>query len=177
MAFVDYKKAFDSIELCHILKSLKSQEIPDKYSRIIKKIYEMSKITINIEKNGENFHLERGVKQGDPMSPKLFNAVLESIFRNLSWNDLGIKIGARTLNNLRYADDLVIFANTKTDLIAMLGDLKRESKAVGLEINEEKTKIMNNSDDDNNIIEGSKIDVVEDFKYLSQIVSFKNRQS
>jgi hypothetical protein len=177
IAFIDYSKAFDSVEVCHLLKALKNQNVPEKYVRIIKNIYETSKASLTVGTCGEKFSLERGVKQGDPMSPKLFNAVLESVFRSLKWENYGIQIENRRLSNLRFADDVVLFAESKNELIEMIQSLKVASKTVGLEMNEEKSKIINNSGDDDYYVDGSKIEVVEDYKYLGQVISFKNRQS
>ena len=177
IAFVDYNKAFDSVEICHLLKALKNQNIPEKYVRIVKNIYETSSASISLGKCGEKFYLKRGVKQGDPMSPKLFNAVLESVFRSLKWENFGISINNKKLNNLRFADDVVLFAESKNELIQLIQDLKDASKIVGLEMNENKTKIINNTGDDDYYVDGLKIEVVKDYKYLGQIISFKYRQS
>jgi Reverse transcriptase (RNA-dependent DNA polymerase) len=177
IAFIDYSKAFDSIETCFLLKALKEQKIPEKYIRIVKNIYDNCEASISLQKEGEKFKLQRGVKQGDPMSPKLFNAALEFVFRQLKWEKLGLNINGRMLNNLRYADDIVLFSESKDELIKMIHDLKQTSKPLGLKINEDKTKIINNTMSSNYIVDGISIEVVEDFKYLGQIFSFTDRQN
>jgi hypothetical protein len=177
IAFIDYSKAFDSVEICHVLNALVTQNIPSKYVRLIEHIYESSSASVLIENLGEKFNLDRGVKQGDPMSPKLFNAALESVFKSLEWDDVGIKIGNKKLSNLRFADDVVLFSESKSELLQMVEELQSASKKVGLELNMTKTKIINNSNEDNYLLNGFKIEVIEDYKYLGQIISFKNRQS
>lgn len=177
IAFIDYTKAFDTVEICYLLKALQDQEIPDKYIRLMKHIYEKSQASIYLEKPGEKFKLQRGVKQGDPMSPKLFNVVLESIFRTLKWNNHGLNIDGKMLSNLRYADDIALFSESKEELLTMIKELKDASKPMGLIINETKTKIIRNTGDTQYIVDGEEIEVVEDFKYLGQIMSFNNRQS
>lgn len=69
-----------------------------------------------MDKNGGSFPLKRGVKQGDLMSPKLFNAVLESIFRNLKWDNCGLDIDGKRLSNLRFADDITLLSESKDEL-------------------------------------------------------------
>ncbi|GBP52074.1 Retrovirus-related Pol polyprotein from type-2 retrotransposable element R2DM; Endonuclease [Eumeta japonica] len=77
---------------------------------IIKEIYRGTTATIQLEQQGEEFGIEKGVRQGDPLSPKLFIAVLEDIFKNLDWEQFGININGSNLNHLRFADDIVLFA-------------------------------------------------------------------
>ena len=69
IAFVDYKKAFDSVEHKPILETLKNQGIQNKYKTLLANLYTVCKAKIQTE-------VERGVKQGDPLAPKLFTAVL-----------------------------------------------------------------------------------------------------
>ncbi|GBP28564.1 Retrovirus-related Pol polyprotein from type-2 retrotransposable element R2DM; Endonuclease [Eumeta japonica] len=101
MAFIDYTKAFDRISHEEIWDSLKNQGIPTVYIKIIKSIYAKSKARIKLESLGETFKIERRVRQGDPLSPKLFSAVLENVFRKLHWNYYGLDIDGRKLNHLR----------------------------------------------------------------------------
>ena len=95
------------------------------------------------------FAIGRGTKQGDPMSPKLFNAALQSVFARLAakWADegAGIKITElRWLTNLRFADDVLLTAGSAEVLEAMLADLAREAGAVGLQLHYGKTKVICN---------------------------------
>ncbi len=63
---------------------------------------------IKTDKKGKKFQVQRVVKQGDPFSPNIFNNVLEQVFKNLQWEDKGLKINGQYLNNLRFADDIVL---------------------------------------------------------------------
>lgn len=68
------------------------------------------KARVRTEKLGEHFHIKKGVRQGDPLSPKLFSATLEHVFRQLEWDDYGININGVLLNHLRFADDFILIS-------------------------------------------------------------------
>ena len=63
-------------------------------------------MTVHLHKESEKIRIKRGVRQGDTISPKLFPATLESIFRRLNWENKGVKIDGEFLSNLRFADDM-----------------------------------------------------------------------
>ena len=78
------------------------------------------------------------------MSPCLFNFYAEYIMRNagLEETQAGIKIAGRNINNLRYADDITLMAESEEELKSLLMKVKKESEKVGLKLNIQKTKIM-----------------------------------
>ena len=78
------------------------------------------------------------------MSPCLFNLYAEYILRNVGLEEAqaGIKIARRNINNLRYADDTTLMAESKEELKSLLLKVKEESEKVGLKLNIQKTKIM-----------------------------------
>ena len=135
IAFVDYSKAFDSVYHNSLWRALIQQGVPKKYIRIIKNIYTNSTAQIKLESLGEVFPIARGVRQGDPLSPKLFSAVLESIFRDLEWDNVGKCINGKQLSHLRFADDLVLLADNANTLQHMLQQLIEASRIVGLTMN------------------------------------------
>ncbi|GBP88546.1 Retrovirus-related Pol polyprotein from type-2 retrotransposable element R2DM; Endonuclease [Eumeta japonica] len=100
---------------------------------------------------GEEFPIEKGVRQGDPVSSKLFSAALEMIFRNLDWNKNGLNINDENLNHLRFADDLILFAECPIKLEQMLQQLSNQSIIARLSMNTSKTKIMTNASHSYNI--------------------------
>ena len=90
------------------------------------------------------FQIGKGVRQGCVLSPCLFNFYAEYIVRNAGLEEAqaGIKIVGRNINNLRYADDTTLMAESKEELKSLLMKVKEESEKVGLKLNIQKTKIM-----------------------------------
>ena len=89
------------------------------------------------------FQIRKGVRQGCILSPCLFNLYAEYIMRNtrLEETQAGIKIAGRNINNLRYADDTTLMAESEEELKSLLMKVKEESEKVGLKLNIQKTKI------------------------------------
>ena len=173
MAFVDYEKAFDSIETPAVLRSMKEQGIPGKYTRTLKNIYETATASIRLHENCGPVYIRRGVRQGDTISPKLFTAALESIFKHLDWGEKGINIDGNYLHHLRFADDIVIFATTAEKLQIMLEELNVEGKPVGMKMNMEKMKVIFNSECIRRDIEveNTKLETVTEYIYLGQKIT------
>ena len=87
-------------------------KIEPKYIRILTNLYKDSMAKVKTEKEGKDFTLEKGVKQGDPISPKLFSSLLEHQFRKLKWgNRYGINIVGIRLTHLRFTDYILLVAN------------------------------------------------------------------
>lgn len=175
MAFVDYTKAFDSVSHTQLWESLKEQGIPTKYISILKAIYSKTSAQIRLEKIGDTFPIKRGVKQGDPISPKLFTALLESVFRKIHFDSdkCGININGEMLTHLRFADDIVLLADSHDAIQTMLRTLDTESRKVGLLMNSSKTRAMTNSTEKPIHIHSGNIKYVNEYIYLGQIISFE----
>ena len=90
------------------------------------------------------FQIGKGLRQGCILSPCLFNLYSEYIMRNAGLEEAqaGIKIARRNINNLRYADDTTLTAESEEELKSLLMKVKEESEKVGLKLNIQKTKIM-----------------------------------
>ena len=132
---------------------------------------------MKLENKGQEIRIERGVRQGDPLSPKLFIAVLEAVFRKIKWNNKGIKILGHYLSHLRFADDIAVFAESATELEQMMQTLDNESRKVGLQMNANKTKVMTNSKTNLIRISGKHIEYVKEYVYLGKQVSFSMRNN
>ncbi|XKL63252.1 hypothetical protein PGB90_005616 [Kerria lacca] len=83
MMFIDFEKAFDSIKLNCILKALKNSKINETYIQLIKYIYNYAKASIKINQYAETISLRKGIRQGDALSSKLFNAALQGSEKEL----------------------------------------------------------------------------------------------
>ena len=84
VAFVDYEKAFDSVQTQAIFTSLQEKGIEDVNIELLKYIHTDRSVTVHLHKESEKIRIKRGVRQGDTISPKLFTATLESIFIRLN---------------------------------------------------------------------------------------------
>ena len=107
------------------------------------------------------------------MSPCLFNFYAEYIIRNtgLEETKAGIKIAGRNINNLRYADDTTLMAESEEELKSLLMKVKEENEKVGLKLNIQKTMIMASSPITLWQIEGEKVETVTDFIFLGSKIS------
>ena len=128
--------------------------------------------TIQLEQEGEPFPLKRGVRQGDTISAKLFISCLQHVVQNLNakWStgDYGIKIRNKTINDLHFADEIIL---GPSELQQMLEDLHSMSKQIGLKMNKPKTKVRINNrltPTLNIQVEGQKIEPVQSYLYLGQ---------
>ena len=110
------------------------------------------------------FQIEKGVRQGCILSPCLFNLYAEYIMRNagLDEAEAGIKIARRNINNLRYADDPTLMAESE-ELRSLLMKLKEESEKGALKLNIQKTKIMASGPITSWEIDGETMETVRDF--------------
>ena len=90
------------------------------------------------------FKIGKGVHQGCILSPCLFNFYAENIMRNarLDKSQAGIKITGRNINNLRYADDTTLMAESEEELKNLLMKVKEESEKVGLKLNIQKIMVL-----------------------------------
>ena len=109
------------------------------------------------------FQIGKEILQGYILSPCLFNVYAEYIMRNTGLEEAqaGIKIARRNINNLRYADDTTLTAESK-ELKSLLMKVKKESEKVGLKLNFQKTKIMASSAITSWQIDGQTEETVED---------------
>ena len=120
------------------------------------------------------FPIHRGVRQGDPLSPKLFTAVMEEVFKKVEISE-GVNVDGENLSNLRFADDVALFNETTKQMEKHLNNLNSESLKVGLKIHKGKTKYMtNHADSEDILIDQQKIEKVTEFKYLGQTTHLKD---
>ena len=176
LAFVDYEKAFDSVEHKKILAALEKQGVNKGYIELLTNMYNSGTSVIRLDKESERFPIQKGVRQGDTISPKIFNAGLEQVFRELSWDTKGLEVNGDRINNLRFADDIVLVSTNGDEMEEMLNELDTESLKLGLKMNMRKTEIMYNSfaDEKEVKINGIAVKKVEEYVYLGQLVTMKS---
>ena len=125
-------------------KILKEMGIPDHLTCLLRKLYAGQEATVKTGHGTDWFQTGKGVQQGCILSPCLFNLYTEYIMRNAGLEEaqVGIKIAGRNINNLRYADDTTVMAESEEELKSLLMKVKEENEKVGLKFNIQKTKIM-----------------------------------
>ena len=142
--FIDYAKAFDCVDHNKLWKILKEMGVPDQLTCLLRNLYAGQEATVRTGHGTTDwFQIGKGVCQGCILSPCLFNLYVEYIMRNTGLEEaqVGIKIARRNINNLRYADDITLMAESEEDLKSLLMKVK-ESEKVGLNLNIQKMKIM-----------------------------------
>ena len=119
------------------------------------------------------FQIGKEVHQGCILSPCLFNLCAEYIMRNAGLEEAqaGIKIVGRNINNLRYADDTTLMAESEEELKSLLKKVKEESEKVGLKLNIQKTNIMASGPITSWQIDGETVETVADFILGGSIIT------
>ena len=119
--------------------------IPDHLICLLRNLYAGQEETVRTgHETTDWIQIGKGVCQGCILSPCLFNLYTEYIMRNAGLEEAqaGIKIAGRNINNLRYADDITLMAESEEELKSLLMKVKEESEKVGVKLNIQKTKIM-----------------------------------
>ena len=181
MAFVDCEKAFDSIQHKAIFKALKQHGVEDNYINILKETYDGGTAQVRTDTVSRKICIMKGVRQGDTLTPVMFTAALEEIFRRIEY-ETGININGDCLDNLRFADDIILFTESEEQLGRLLSDLNKEGKKDGMKMNKRKTKIMCNEvarrTRRNGIsIDGEQLEEVEEYKYLGRLLTPGNEMA
>ena len=146
-------------------KILKEMGIPDHLTCLLRNLYAGQEATVRTGHGTTDwFQIGKGVRQGCILSPCLFNFYAEYIMRNAELKEAqaGIKIAGRNINNLRYADDTTLMAESK-ELKSLLMKVKEESEKTGLKFNIQKTKIMPSGPITSWQTDGELVETVTDF--------------
>lgn len=173
-AFVDYEKAFDSIEYTPMFNALEHQGVDPAYIKIIRDLYYEATSTLKLHKDSDKITLQRGARQGDNISPRLFTACLQdAILGHTEWDDCGINIDGEQLVHLDFADDIILMAHSPQELEKMLKDINDKSKPVGLNMHLGKTKVMFNEHitPEDITVNGTTIEMVDKYVYLGRTIT------
>ena len=157
LGLVDFEKAFDTVEHAPLWDALEELGVEAEYIDLLKTLYREQASTVLVGEESRTFALERGVKQGDPLSSLLFLAVMEIIFRRLKtrWGRLNLRRSGSyygvvvddardPLTNLRFADDVLLVSTSRKDVKRMIAELAKEALKFGLKLHAGKTKILTN---------------------------------
>ena len=164
--FIDYAKAFDCVDHNKLWKILKGMGIPDHLICLLRNLYVGQEATVRTGHGTTDwFQIGKGVCQSCILSPCLFNLYAEYIMRNAGLDEAQaeIKTARRNINNLRYADDTTLTAESEEELKSLLMIVKEESEKVGLKLNIQKTKIMAASPITSWETDGKTVETVSDF--------------
>ena len=146
--FVDYAKAFDSVDHNKLWKIRKEMGTPDHLTCLLRNLYAFQEATVRTG-HGTTvwFPIGKGVRQCCILSPCLFNLYAEYIMRNAGLDEAqaGIKIAWRNINIVRYADDVTLMEESEEELKSLLMKVKEENENVGLKLNVQKTNILASS--------------------------------
>ena len=149
--------------------------IPDYLTHLLRNLYAGQEATVGTGHGTTDwFQIGKGVHQGCILSLCLFNLYAEYIMRNAKLEEAqgGIKIAGRNINNLRYANDTILMAESKEELKGLLMKVKEESEKVGLKLNIQKSKITASGPITSWKIDGETVETVSDFIVLgSKIIA------
>jgi len=148
MISIDLRKAFDRVEQDALFLALEAQGVSSSYRYLLQQIY---KDQIGVLSDDISFGIDRGVRQGDILSPILFNSVLEKALADwkMKIKSCGFYLkesfNQEPLTNIRFADDLLVFGKTLEEAVYMLECLVASFSNFGLELNVKKTKMFSTS--------------------------------
>jgi hypothetical protein len=177
VCFVDFKKAFDSIDRNILMQRLQQLGVHGSMFATLKSMYSHVSCSVRMHgRLGPSFASHTGVKQGCPLSPVLFGLLIDAIEAYFSKHlpGVGVSIAHALVQVLLYADDLALCASSADDLAAMLRVLENFCKEVSMEVNTAKTEIVIFRHEKTKVplvhpgwhLFGSMLKVSDSFKYL-----------
>ena len=157
-----------------VWKILNEMGIPDYLTCLLRNMYASQEETVRTgHGTTDRFQIGKGLHQGCILSLCLFNLYAQCIIQNARLNEAqaGIKTARRNINNLRYADDITLMAESEEALKSLLMKVKEESEKVGLKLNIQKTKIMASAPITSWEIDGEILETVSDFIFLGSKIT------
>ena len=148
--------------------------IPDHLTGLLRNLYVGQEATVRTGHGTTDwFQIGKGVHQGCILPPCLFNFYVEYIMTNagLEETQTGIKIAGRNINNLRYADNTTLMAESEEELKSLLMKVKEESEKVSLKLNIQKKKAMASSPITSWEVDGETVETVSDFIFLGSKIT------
>ena len=152
LCFVDLKKAYDSVWREGLFRRMVDDGVPGKLLSLVKRWYK--NVTVRVRVNdveSDWFGSKVGVRQGDTLSPLLFNIFINGIVDKVKESGLGVKIGRETMSVLLFADDMVLVGNNEVELGNLVNKVKQYCDKWQLEVNVNKTKVVVVSKDESEV--------------------------
>lgn len=141
IASLDLRKAFDSVKHKTIVETITMLGLPKPFIKYIKSLYTNFKTTLQYGSTNTILNVTQGVLQGDPISPLLFNAVMDRAIKQIP-REVGYDINGMKINCIAYADDVISVAKSKVGLQASIDAMTKSLASFGLKINIEKSSTL-----------------------------------
>jgi hypothetical protein len=171
MAFLDLKKAYDSVDRPTLWRKLANMGINGRFLRSLQAMYEGDNVVTDV--NGVTtrpVYLGRGLRQGCSLSPLLFALYIAELGQELTLCDQGVKLFRVIINAIFFADDIVLVARTADGLRELLQVVQRHCKDLKMVLSKEKSKVLSKVTDLWDLWDGDELvgclDKVQQFKYL-----------
>jgi hypothetical protein len=171
MAFLDLKKAYDSVDRPTLWRKLAKFGIGGKFLKSLQAMYEGDHVITDV--NGVTtrpVYLGRGLRQGCSLSPLLFALYIAEMGQELTMTNQGVRLYKVTVNAMFFADDIVLMARTSDGLRELLAVVQRHCVDLKMTMSQEKSKVMSKLRDLWDLWEGDElvgsIDKVQQFRYL-----------
>ena len=180
MCFVDFQKAFDRVRHELLIDRLRRIGSDEAGVRLLTNLYWEQKAVVKIgDDRSDWIKIEKGVRQRCVLSPDLFSLYSQLVMDEMEQLD-GSKIGGRNINNIRYADDTVLLADTEERLKELINRLDEKGRAIGLKINIGKTEVMGVTKRTEQLrveahVNGESVRQVSSFRYLGSLLSEDGR--
>ena len=180
VTFIDFRKAFDSIDRRMMFAILRHYGIPEKIVMAIRVLYDNSRSSVFVDGLlTEEFEVTTGVLQGDVLAPFLFIIIIDFLMRNAEEGHGFVthprrsrRDPAKILNDLDFADDIALLSGSKKDAQLQVRSHSEAAKEVGLLINIGKTEVMTPAScKDGLMLDGEEIKRVDDFRYLGSMMA------
>ena len=171
---IGYAKASESVDSNKLWKILKEMGIPGHLTCLLRNLYAGQEETVRTRHEAtDSFQIVKGVLQGCILSPCLFNLCTEYIMWHAGLDDVqaGIKNTEENINNLRYADDTTLMAESEEELKSLWMKVKEENEKVGLKLNIQKTKVMASGPITSWQTDGKTVETVRDFIFLGSKIT------
>ena len=189
LLFIDFSKAFDSVDREEMFKIIAAYGVPEKIVNSICVMYQdTSVVVLTPDGTTESFTVSAGVQQGDTLAAFLFIIVLDYVLRHALNSHDGVTIVPRKsrrhpavkISDLNYADDFAITSDSLSNIQDMLLRIEATAAKVGLCLNAKKTKFMQINKNTSSTIksaDGRQIEMVDDFKYFGSYINTEKDMS